>query len=224
MERILKITGDGSPTIYLPELDEHYHSVHGALQEAQHVFIKNGLLEFKNQKEINILEIGFGTGLNCFLTCIEGLKYPQLKINYIGVESNPLSNSELIELNYTSLIEHEKSNELYRLICEVPWQNMQTISSNFNLKKIESKLQNLSLTENQIDIIFYDAFGPRAQKDMWEIECFVPLYSYLKQKGLLVTYCAQGQFKRNLKQIGFQIEARQGPPGKREMTLAWKIF
>jgi tRNA U34 5-methylaminomethyl-2-thiouridine-forming methyltransferase MnmC len=224
MKRILKITGDGSPTIYLPELDEHYHSVHGAVQEAKHVFIKNGLSEFKHKQSIQILEIGFGTGLNALLTCLESINNPNLQINYKGIESDPLSLNELNSIDYSHQIDNELTAEIYSKIISCEWEKETSLLKNFRLTKINTRLQEMDELPNHFDLIYYDAFGPRAQEEMWDASCFHPLYNSLKSGGLLVTYCAQGQFKRNLKQIGFRVEARQGPPGKREMTLAWKNF
>lgn len=224
MKRILKITGDGSPTIYLPELDEHYHSVHGAVQEAKHVFIKNGLNEFKHKQSIQILEIGFGTGLNALLTCLQSMNNPNLQINYKGIESDPLSLNELNSIDYSNQIDNELTAEIYSKIISCKWEEETSLLNNFRLTKINTRLQEMDELPNHFDLIYYDAFGPRAQEEMWEARCFQPLFNSLKSGGLLVTYCAQGQFKRNLKQIGFRVEARQGPPGKREMTLAWKNF
>jgi tRNA U34 5-methylaminomethyl-2-thiouridine-forming methyltransferase MnmC len=224
MKRILKITGDGSPTIYLPELDEHYHSVHGAVQEAKHVFIKNGLSEFKHKQSIQILEIGFGTGLNALLTCLQSINNPNLQINYKGIESDPLSLNELNSIDYSHQIDNELTAEIYSKIIICEWEEETSLLNNFRLTKINTRLQEMDELPNHHDLIYYDAFGPRAQEEMWDVSCFYPLYNSLKSGGLLVTYCAQGQFKRNLKQIGFRVEARPGPPGKREMTLAWKNF
>jgi tRNA U34 5-methylaminomethyl-2-thiouridine-forming methyltransferase MnmC len=224
MQREIKITADGSPTIYLPEINEHYHSIHGAVQEAKHVFIENGLKNFIDYSEISILEIGFGSGLNALLSCLEVSKHDTCKTTYVGIESNPLTISENSSIDYSKQINDSNYNEYYFKITHAEWDKIENISSKFNLRKCHSKIEDYLLPQNEFDLIYYDAFGPRAQSEMWELERFNSMYKTLKPNGLLVTYCAQGQFKRNLKKIGFHVESRTGPPGKREMTVARKIL
>ena len=220
MKREIVETGDGSKTIRIVDLDENYHSSHGALQEALHVFIKNGLLEFKEKSQISIFEMGFGTGLNAFLSAIKSSDL-KLKIEYSGVEAFPISEDEIIALEYAQLVGDENV-ELYKKIHSSSWEEMNEISAFFTLKKIKNHLQNLELEKESFDIIYYDAFGPRAQDEMWSVELFKKMYDSLKVGGFLVTYCAKGQVKRNMKEVGFTIEPLPGPPGKREMTRAWK--
>jgi len=220
MKREVIETADGSKTIRIIELDENYHSSHGALQEALHVFIKNGLLEFKDKPQISIFEMGFGTGLNSFLSAIKAAEL-NLKIQYSGVEAFPVNEEELIQLEYAKLVGDENI-DLYTKLHSVPWGEFSTISEHFTLKKIQSELQILELEVESFDIIYYDAFGPRAQEEMWSVELFQKMYDSLKTGGFLVTYCAKGQVKRNMKAVGFTIEPLPGPPGKREMTRAWK--
>jgi len=220
MKREVIETADGSKTIRIIELDENYHSSHGALQEALHVFIKNGLLEFKDKPQISIFEMGFGTGLNSFLSAIKASEL-NLKIQYSGVEAFPVNEEELIQLEYAKLVGDENI-DLYTKLHSVPWGEFSTISEHFTLKKIQSELQILELEVESFDIIYYDAFGPRAQEEMWSVELFQKMYDSLKTGGFLVTYCAKGQVKRNMKAVGFTIEPLPGPPGKREMTRAWK--
>lgn len=220
MKREIVETGDGSKTIRIVDLDENYHSSHGALQEALHVFIKNGLLEFKEKLQISIFEMGFGTGLNAFLSGIKANEL-KLKIEYSGVEAFPISEDEIIALEYAQLVGDENV-ELYKKIHSSSWEEMNEISAFFTLKKIKNQLQNLELEKESFDIIYYDAFGPRAQDEMWSVELFQKMYDSLKVGGFLVTYCAKGQVKRNMKEVGFTIEPLPGPPGKREMTRAWK--
>ncbi len=220
MKREIVETGDGSKTIRIVDLDENYHSSHGALQEALHVFIKNGLLEFKEKSQISIFEMGFGTGLNAFLSGIKANEI-KLKIEYSGVEAFPVSEDEIIALGYAQLAGGENV-ELYKKIHSSSWEKMNEISVFFAFKKIKNKLQNLELEKESFDIIYYDAFGPRAQDEMWSVELFEKMYDSLKVGGFLVTYCAKGQVKRNMKEVGFTIEPLPGPPGKREMTRAWK--
>lgn len=223
MKREIRITGDGSPTLYFPELDEHYHSTHGAVQEAKHVFIENGLNSFSNKNELAILEIGFGSGLNALLTCLEVQSNESKNIKYVGIESNPLSVEELKLMNFSEQIKDKNYHSLFGEIQSGKWNELIQISTNFELLKIESKLQEFDFSAHTFDLIYYDAFGPRAQSEMWEKSIFQPLYDILSPNGMLVTYCAQGQFKRHLKEIGFNVQTRPGPPGKREMTTAKKL-
>jgi tRNA U34 5-methylaminomethyl-2-thiouridine-forming methyltransferase MnmC len=220
MKREVINTADGSKTIRLVDLDENYHSSHGALQEAEHVFIHNGILAFKDEKHLSIFEMGFGTGLNAFLTCLYSLQN-DLKIDYDGIEAYPVSIEEINQLDYDSLKGNEYSS-IFNKIHSTSWDEKNEINSNFALTKIENKIQNFSFQNEKYDIVYYDAFGPRAQEEMWSLEIFQKLYTSIKEGGFLVTYCAKGQVKRDLKTAGFNIEALPGPPGKREMTRAWK--
>lgn len=224
MKREIIITKDGSPTIYLPDLNEHYHSIHGAIQEAKHVFILNGLNEFIHKENIAILEIGFGSGLNALLAAISCIEKEKGTIDYAGIEAFPLSDLEQSKMNYAKLLSFPSSIEIQKKINHSPWNENQVIHSKFHLTKINSKIEEFDLPSDHLDIVFYDAFGPRAQANMWTIELFTKLFNALKENGLFVTYCAKGQVKRDLKAVGFSIETRPGPPGKREMTLAWKRF
>ena len=223
MKREIRVTNDGSPTLYRPDIDEHYHSTHGAVQEAKHVFIKNGLEYFLHKTDLSILEVGFGCGLNALLTCLEADINPTLSIKYHGLESFPLSMEENKKMDFSKQIIDSNYSRLYSKIIEANWNESIQITSNFQLHKIDSKLQKFNFSNYSFDLIYYDAFGPRAQSEMWEKSIFEPLYNVLSPDGLLVTYCAQGQFKRNLKEIGFTVEAKPGPPGKREMTVAKKL-
>jgi tRNA U34 5-methylaminomethyl-2-thiouridine-forming methyltransferase MnmC len=220
MKREVIQTEDGSKTIRIIELEENYHSIHGALQEANHVFMKYGLEEFKDKDQLSILEMGFGTGLNTCLTAINSSKL-KVKIEYHGIEAFPVSQEELDALDYGNLL-GEENRSLYDKIHSVNWDESLEISEGFNLKKIHSEIQNTQLQNEFYDIIFYDAFGPRVQDELWSEAIFQKMYNSLKVGGFLVTYCAKGQVKRNMKAVGFMVEALPGPPGKREMTRAWK--
>jgi len=224
MKREIIITKDGSPTIYLPDLDEHYHSTHGAIQEAEHVFILNGLNEFINQEKITIIEIGFGTGLNALLTAISCIEKEKGTIYYTGIEAFPLTDLEQSKMNYGQLLFSPSSIEIQEKINQSTWNEAHVIHSKFELIKIKNKIEEIELPSDHFDIVFYDAFGPSAQANMWTIEIFTQLFNSLKENGLFVTYCAKGLVKRDLKAVGFTVESRPGPPGKREMTLAWKRF
>jgi tRNA U34 5-methylaminomethyl-2-thiouridine-forming methyltransferase MnmC len=215
------VTADGSHTFYMPQINEYYHSHHGAIQEAKHVFIKNGLFQFKDFKEITILEIGFGTGLNALLNCIEAEKM-NLKLSYIGLEAYPLSEEEYQDLNFCKHIQDENSTHFFNEIHTSNWNDFTKISACFQLKKVKSTVQEFSFDINSIDLIYFDAFGPRVQPEMWTKEIFANLYKSLKKDGVFVTYCAKGQVKRDLKSVGFILETLAGPPGKREMIRCIK--
>ena len=220
-KREFKITGDGSHTLYVEALDETYHSSHGAIQEAIHVFINAGLNHF-NKDRINVLEIGFGTGLNAFLTLLEVDK-SVIHVKYTGVEAFPLGLDITNQLNYVDeLNSTNKENEQFKQLHEVEWEGFQKITKNFNLRKTKVKLDIFEATE-QFDVIYFDAFGPRVQPEMWTEPVFEKMYNCLANDGVLVTYCAKGSVKRCLKTVGFKVESLPGPPGKREMTRAIKI-
>ena len=221
MQRTIITTGDGSKTIHLPDWNENYHSSHGAVQEAKHVFLKNGLDLFSGKPEVHILEIGFGTGLNAILT-LEAVLNSYSNIIYDGLEAFPISNDEMVALEYENLLESDFLKEKYKQIHNISWDVPNLITPTFTLTKIQNELQKQTFTANKYDIIYFDAFGPRVQEAMWTKEIFQKLYISLKPNGYLVTYCAKGQVKRDLKSVGFFVEALPGPPGKREMTRGRK--
>jgi len=220
MDKIeLKITEDGSHTLYLENLDETYHSKHGAIQEAMHVFIDAGLKYFK-QSKLNILEVGFGTGLNAFLTLQES---NDSTINYTSLEAFPLKKEIVNQLNYKSELKlNAVGIEQFEKLHHVEWGSYQEISAKFNLNKVKVELAHYQTSE-KFDIIYFDAFGPRVQPEMWEKSIFEKMQSLLSDGGILVTYCAKGSVKRTLKELGFEVEPLPGPPGKREMTRARKL-
>jgi tRNA U34 5-methylaminomethyl-2-thiouridine-forming methyltransferase MnmC len=215
------MTSDGSKTIFNEQVGENYHSRHGALQESEHVFLNSGLkyyLERNAEKKASILEVGFGTGLNAFLTFQEMGKMPSASLHYLGFETHPVPQEIWQQLNYAT---SASEKEAYCNLMEVPYGEKTRVASFFQLEKNQEPIQHLAL-ENQIDLVYFDAFGPRAQAEMWDKTIFEKLFKALKVGGVLVTYCAMGQFKRDLKSIGFIVEAIPGPPGKREMTRATK--
>ena len=220
MQREVIQTEDGSKTIRIIELNENYHSIHGALQEANHVFMKYGLLEFQNKEELSVFEMGFGTGLNAYLTAVKASEL-KIKVDYHGLEAYPVSKEELIALDYGGLI-GEENRFIYDQLHSCHWDESVEIIEGFSLHKIQKEIQTNNFPVSFYDLVFYDAFGPQVQEDMWSVEIFEKIFSSLKTGGFLVTYCAKGQVKRNLKAVGFTIEALPGPPGKREMTRAWK--
>ena len=221
MKREIIKTGDGSATIYLPEWNEHYHSKHGALQEALHVFIKTGFHHYltKNSRnEISILEIGFGTGLNALLTFFEAEK-TGVKVRYTGVEAYPVSEEELKALDYAELVSGENASEVFQKLHKTAWEERSEISSFFNLQKEKKFFKEIS-AEREFDLIYFDAFGPRVQPELWSEEVFKNMYSALRPNGVLVTYSAKGDVRRAMQAAGFIVERLPGPPGKREMLRA----
>ncbi len=221
MKRTLLKTGDGSYTLHIPEWDEQYHSKHGAIAEALHVFIKEGLYHYSAKNaatEIFIMEIGFGTGLNAFLTFLEAEK-SNFKIDYTGVEAYPLSLSEIQKLNYTSLL--NASEEVFLQLHDVAWEEKTVVSEKFKLTKQQQFFSEIN-TENSFNLIYFDAFGIRVQPELWTEEIFQKMYNALKPKGVLVTYAANGNTRRAMQAVGFSVERLPGPPGKREMLRGTK--
>ena len=216
----LQKTKDGSDTIFHPGMNQHYHSIHGAIQESVHVFINSGLKAVAS-KEISILEIGFGTALNGFLTLLEAYEN-ELSVHYTAIEPYPVQLSLAAELNYAEKLNAlAYKNEFIQMHVskEGEWIS---ISENFQLKKIPQKIQEADL-DDKFDLVYFDAFGPGAQQEMWLPEVFIKIYKAMKPGGILTTYCAKGEVKRRLKQINFEIESLPGPPGKREMIRALKV-
>lgn len=217
----LFITGDGSHSIESKEFGVPYHSRHGAVQETLHVFIKAALhLQAEKKQALSILDIGFGTGLNALATLIESQKLA-LDIDYTAVEAFPLPFAVVKQLNYIEQLQQPKLADSYFEMHSLSWGQKHQISSQFSLTKLNQRFESLQFNE-AFDIIYYDAFAPNAQPELWDEPIMKRMYNALKEDGVLTTYCAKGAFKRTLKKIGFQVEAIPGPPGKREMTRAWK--
>lgn len=219
MERQIIITSDGSTSIHLPEWNESYHSKHGAIQEAYHVFVKNGLSLFSS-KPVVVLEIGFGTGLNAFITFLESETKNQF-IEYHGVEAYPIAPEEVIKMNYVAQLAAEKHTAVFEKMHQCNWNEKSEISANFHLTKRKLFFNEIA-DENHFDLIYFDAFGYRVQPELWSTEIFAKMYKSLKSKGVLVTYAARGVVKRSLIEVGFTVEKLEGPPGKREMFRAIK--
>ncbi|MDT8416680.1 MAG: tRNA (5-methylaminomethyl-2-thiouridine)(34)-methyltransferase MnmD [Lutibacter sp.] len=219
MERKIMITADGSTTIHITEWDEQYHSKHGAIQEAKHVFINNGLSLFANRK-ISILEIGFGTGLNCFITFLEAQKM-NLAVDYVGVEAYPLVAEEVEKMNYVAQLEAIEFSNIFNQMHTQDWEIKGGISPEFFLTK-RKKFFNKINDENKFDLIYFDAFGARVQPELWTEEIFEKMYNALKPDGVLVTYSAKGSVRRAMLAVGFLVEKLPGPPGKREMLRGKK--
>jgi len=220
MQRKIITTADGSKTIFLPDWNEQYHSKHGALQEAMHVFITHGL-HVVNKEKINILEIGFGTGLNAFITFLETQKLSKT-IFYTGVDHFPIQIDEIEELDHLSMFEEKLVKDEYYKIQSCIWEQQVEISRNFTLQKKAEQFENLQF-DHDFDLIYFDAFGPRVQPSLWTEEIFTRMHNALSLGGILVTYCAKGSVRRAMQAVGFETERLPGPPGKREMLRATKV-
>ena len=220
MERKIIKTADGSSSLYMPEWEENYHSKHGAIQEAYHVFIRSGLDLFTDGVELSILEMGFGTGLNCFISFLEAQKR-DLKVNYVGLEGYPLAIDLIKELNHPEALNAMASVQSYHHILESEWDVSTNISDNFMLLKKALMFEKFDEVQN-FDLIYFDAFGARVQPELWTEEIFSKMYSALKPGGVLVTYSAKGSVRRALQFVGFEVERLPGPPGKREMLRGRK--
>ena len=221
--KIIK-TADGSSTIYDPITGDHYHSLHGAEQESQHVFIEMGLrhiFESTQADSISLLEIGFGTGLNALLSFNWLSHHPNYKLNYHTLEPFPILETEFQLLEYEAL-KNTKNKAIFTEMHSAEWDQEVHISNALLLKKIRNKFQEYE-TNQMYDLIYFDAFAPSHQLEMWQLDIFNKLSNLIKVGGCLVSYCAQGQFRRNLVASGFVVERLQGPPGKREMIRATKV-
>lgn len=217
MQREIITTADGSTTIQIKDWDEQYHSKHGAIQEAYHVFIDSGLALFNNQ-ELSILEIGFGTGLNALITFIEAPKIG-LDVNYVGVEAFPIKSEELEQLNYVSALNAQNFSSNFLFMHDCHWEKEVAISDTFTLHKQQKDFAALEM-QNQFNLIYFDAFGARVQPELWTETIFAKMFSALKSDGVLVTYAAKGSVRRAMQAVGFYVERLPGPPGKREMLRA----
>lgn len=222
MKREIVKTNDGSTTIHLPDWNESYHSKHGAIQEAYHVFIKNGFSLFKG-KPISILEIGFGTGLNCFITYLETAENKQ-PIDYVGIEAYPVVMNEALLMNYPTEINAEDPQiAVFEQLHECSWEQRHVISSDFTLTKRQQFFQDIRDVE-AFDLIYFDAFGFRVQPELWSDEIFANMYKALKPNGVLVTYACRTSIKNAMLSAGFSVEKLSGAPGKREMLRATKAL
>jgi len=218
MKREIIITKDGSATVEIPALHVTYHSRHGAVQESMHVFIQAGLHYTVNklhQRELRVFEMGFGTGLNALLTAKEAALLHTV-IHYTSIERYPLSSDEIQQLNYT-----DQTDNIFPLLHQAEWNTVKKINEYFYLEKIEEALCDYNF-EPQFHLIYYDAFAPNAQPELWSTSIFEKLYNMLIPQGVLVTYCSKGDVRRAMQAAGFSITKLQGPPGKREMLRAEK--
>jgi tRNA U34 5-methylaminomethyl-2-thiouridine-forming methyltransferase MnmC len=219
LKREIIQTDDGSTTIRLPDWDECYHSTHGAIQEAYHVFIKHGFAA-SAEGPISIMEIGFGTGLNAFITFLEADK-TERKVDYVGIEAYPVSPEEVSQLNYVSQLNAEMQNAEFQKMHASLWEQQIEISANFTLTKRKQFFSEIDY-KDRFDLIYFDAFGYGVQPELWSTDIFRIMYRSLKNEGKLVTYAARSVIKRSMQEVGFRVEKLEGAPGKREMFRAFK--
>jgi len=216
----LRITDDGSHTLFSNNVGENYHSSFGAIQESKHIFINAGLatVDVKNLKRVNVLEVGTGTGLNIVLAYLWGKKNNAV-VKYDGYEPFPISTNEVALLNYPTQLFVD--DELFYHIHD-NFGKVVKLSEEFSLLINEDEIQNSKLDDNYYDVVFFDAFSPDSQPEMWTADVFMKIFNSLKSRGVLTTYSCKGIVKRALIEAGFTIEKLPGPPGKREFLRAWK--
>lgn len=215
------LTKDGSHSVRSEKFGAEYHSIHGAIQESKHVFIEAGLnhlLETRQIKDISILEMGLGTGLNAFLTLLEA---DTVTINYTALELYPIDQSLINKLNYLELLEAENHKTEFEQLHTLPFHQKSSFTNNFHFLKLKQDLLSFE-TETKFDLIYFDAFAPGDQPELWTETIFSKLYSFTQDNGVLVTYCAKGDARRALQASGWIVEKIPGPPGKREMLRAIK--
>lgn len=221
MKKEIIQTADGSHTVSIPEMNVTYHSVHGAIQESRHVFIEAGLAYLSGRLEqpgiLRIFEMGFGTGLNAFLTAIKATE-AQTEIHYTAIETSPLFLEEVTTLNYTEVLGHR---DLFQQLHQSNWNDETVINEFFTIEKQRLSLLDFT-TSNRFHLIYFDAFAPSAQPELWTKEIFEKLFAAMLPGGMLVTYCSKGDVRRAMMAAGFTVEKIPGPPGKREMVRAEK--
>ncbi len=215
MKREIRVTDDGSHTLYVEGLDETYHSIYGAIQESKHVFIRQGLLTVEKSC-IRVLELGLGTGLNLLLTFLENLRL-QRKLFYHSVEKYPLERTEYRKLNYGDIL--QAPEEILERIHDSPWHQKISLDNNFTLLKENRDFRKMQL-EGIYDLIYFDAFAPSKQPELWTSHVFSQVSEHMRKGGILVTYTSKGEVRRVLKNNGFEVSKVPGPPGKREMIRA----
>ncbi|MBX9851161.1 MAG: tRNA (5-methylaminomethyl-2-thiouridine)(34)-methyltransferase MnmD [Cytophagaceae bacterium] len=214
----LIISEDGSHTLFLPHLNETYHSTRGAIAESRYVFIDAGLEKLlADNNEIVVFEVGFGTGLNALLSLMYALE-KNIKVYYHTLEPYPLPEEIFSQLNYLELLNRNDLKDAYMSMHKSKNGETLKMNSHFQFTRYQSRLEDFQFENLNADIVYYDAFAPSKQAEIWSVENLKKVKSLLNEKGILVTYCANGQFKRNLKEVGFVVESLAGPLGKKEMT------
>ncbi|MEO0469560.1 MAG: tRNA (5-methylaminomethyl-2-thiouridine)(34)-methyltransferase MnmD [Bacteroidota bacterium] len=209
-----KLTEDGSSTLYAEKYQQHYHSIHGAVQESMHVFIQSGLDQMDSATpELRIFEMGFGTGLNALLSI---LYTNHFNLHYTAIEAEPLPEEVIATLNYPECIEKNGAQEFFPKIHAAPWNEKVKIDPIFHLHKIEGKLEDFE-TEERFDLIYFDAFAPNAQPELWDEAIIQKMFTICRPGAIFVTYSAKSNVRRAMIAAGFEVEKIPGPPGKREM-------
>lgn len=222
MQKKIIITGDGSPSFYISELNETYHSKHGAVTESDYVYIKRGLvhwLDQNNQKKLKVFEMGMGTGLNVYLSYVFSINH-KISCEYFSIEKYPLQLKEIQSLNMKASLPAGEHHHFFDQLHQLEWNQMLS-QSDFSFTKIKEDFLNMALVQS-FDVLFYDAFGYNAQSEMWQEKALQKCYDLLNPGGIWVSYCAKGAVRRSLEKIGFVLERLEGPPGKREMLRAVK--
>ena len=214
----LEATADGSHTLFVPELKEHYHSVNGAIQESTHIFIRAGLQQLPLRNKIRILEVGFGTGLNALLTLLYAQEQ-EACIHYTSLELYPLPLTVTGQLNYPQQLETPNAALFFKQLHLAPWNEESRVTPYFTLLKKKTDFTSCVFSE-KYDLIFFDAFAPEKQEEMWQQELFDRLFRATNEGGILTTYCAKGEVRRMLQRSGYTVNRLPGPPGKRQMIQA----
>jgi len=224
----IELTKDGSSTLLHPKYNALYHSTYGAIEESNFVYINAGLfavLSSETEQDVkqpcSILEVGFGSGLNAFNTFLKTEALP-VDINYVGIETFPVGLDIVEKLNYPELFLKKDKQDIFNTMHEVSWEEAHQISNQFTLEKRNHDIFNLKI-RNHFDVIYYDAFGPGAQPELWTAPIFEIMYEALKKNGVLITYCAQGAARRAMISVGFKVERLPGPPNKRHILRAVKV-
>jgi tRNA U34 5-methylaminomethyl-2-thiouridine-forming methyltransferase MnmC len=222
MKTELIVTADGSHTVFLPEMNVTYHSRFGAVQESAHVFIKAGLHEaMKAKRELSIFEMGFGTGLNALLSYADAEKF-NLQITYHALEAYPLDDSIVSALNYETLPLDKPEKSILQKMHAAPFGKATRLGNHFYLTRIKGLLQDFE-TDSKYDVVYFDAFAPDIQPELWTEEIFIKIFSLMHNGACLVTYCSKGSARRAMKAAGLTVTKLPGPPGKWEMVRAYKL-
>lgn len=220
LKRELIKTEDGSSSLYIAELDETYHNRKGAITESKYIYIERGLIpSIVKNNSLRILELGMGTGLNVLLSALE-VRDLDVQIEYHSIEAFPLVENEWRALNYVEDL--KESQELFERIHFCSWNEESKLTANFSLHKHHCTWEDFEFTPSAFDLAYFDAFAPSRQPELWSEESLTQLFDLMSNESLMVTYCAQGQFKRTMRALGFDLEHPPGPMGKKEMTVARK--
>jgi tRNA U34 5-methylaminomethyl-2-thiouridine-forming methyltransferase MnmC len=214
----LRISEDGSSTLYRADLDEHYHSFHGAIQESMHVFIEAGLKRVADKSVLHVLEVGFGTGLNALLTM---LQQPENLVHYHALEKYPVATDMAAAINYPQLLGGDEVRRSFNAMHTCAWGQEVPIQAQFLLTKLEVDLCDFQ-SETLYDLVYFDAFAPDKQPEMWTTTIFEKIFGMMAKGGVLTTYSAKGSVRRSMQDAGFVVERIPGPPGKRQMLRAFK--